>query len=279
MKNVFSYLIILFSALLLTSCHSVDVGGGQEAVLIEQPFMFGHGGVDDAPVSSGNAFTAITTTSIMYDITPQIYSEQFANMTTRDHNTVNVGAYLKIKIKKGETPTLHRNFGKDWYANNISQVFRTLIRNKCSEHDMFELTSDRSVLDSIQKEILFEIQVISVKLNMPIEIQDLQIGQATPPEEVLKETHLTAAQNQNKLTQDARGRAEDARKLADIKKAGADLAYMNKMGMTIAQYLELRHIEIEKEKVELIANKQNVSIAFISSSGGGSVQPTYQTNK
>ena len=34
------------------------------------------------------------------------------------------------------------------------------------------------------------------------------------------------------------------------------------MGMSTSEYLELRQLEIEKEKVELIKDKQNVSIIF-----------------
>lgn len=281
MKKVIFYSFMILAALLIESCHSVSVGGGQEAVLIEQPIIFGHGGVDDSPVSSGQTWVAPSTSDVIYDITPILHTEDFPNMTTRDHNTVSFSAYLKIQIRQGQTPYLHKNFRKEWYENNIKEVFRTLIRNKCSEHDMFALTSDRTIIEKMQTEILKEIQDYVAKLKMPLDILDLQIGQATPPDEVLKETHLTAAQNQNKLTQDARGLAEVARKDADIKKAQADLAYMNAMGMTVSQYLQLRQLEIEKEKVELIKDKTNVSVSFISSSGGGSagVQPTYQTNK
>ncbi|HRD40029.1 MAG TPA: hypothetical protein PLC65_15485, partial [Bacteroidia bacterium] len=49
---------------------------------------------------------------------------------------------------------------------------------------------------------------------------------------------------------------------AEINKAIADEAYKQQMGMSISDYLELRQLEIEKEKVELIKDKQNVSIIF-----------------
>ena len=277
MKKGIFYLMILFSVIGFTSCHSVDVGAGEEAVIIAQP-IFGHGGIFDSPETTGNSWIALTSTSQKYSILPVLYTENFTNMTTKDHNTVTFSAYLKIKVKKGESPNLHKNFGLNWYDANIKEVFRTLIRNKCSEHDMFDLTSDRIVLDTMQKAILAEVKEAAIKLNMPVDVLDLQIGQATPPDEVLKETHLTAAQNQNRLTQIARGASEDERAKADRKKALADLSYMNTMGMNIDQYQRQRSIEIEKEKVELIKDKDKVSISFISNSGVG-VQPTYQTNK
>jgi hypothetical protein len=71
------------------------------------------------------------------------------------------------------------------------------------------------------------------------------------------------------LTQKARADAELSRKQAEVNKAIADMAYQNQMKMTIAEYLHLRQLEIEKEKVELIKDNKNVSIIF------GGLQPTY----
>lgn len=59
------------------------------------------------------------------------------------------------------------------------------------------------------------------------------------------------------------------RKQAEINKADADKAYKERMGMSIAEYLSLRHLEIEKEKVELIKDNKNISIIF------GNANPVY----
>ena len=45
------------------------------------------------------------------------------------------------------------------------------------------------------------------------------------------------------------------------------------MGMTVSEYLNLRHLEIEKEKVELIKDNKNISIIF------GNASPVYSTNQ
>ena len=108
-------------------------------------------------------------------------------------------------------------------------------------------------------------------MNMPVSVLQVTIGAVTPPAEVLEETRRTAAQNQSKLTQEARANAELARKQAEINKAIADQSYQKQMSMTMGDYLKLRGLEIEKEKIELIRDKQNVSIIF-----GSSVQPTYE---
>jgi regulator of protease activity HflC (stomatin/prohibitin superfamily) len=93
----------------------------------------------------------------------------------------------------------------------------------------------------------------------------------SPPPEVIAETKATAAQNQAILTQQARANAELSRKQAEINKAIADRAYQQQMGMSVEQYMHIRSIEIEKEKVELLKNHQNVTVIF----GGGENKFSY----
>ena len=38
---------------MLTSCHCVRPNADEEAVLIKKPWFFGHGGVDNDPVTTG----------------------------------------------------------------------------------------------------------------------------------------------------------------------------------------------------------------------------------
>ena len=144
-----------------------------------------------------------------------------------------------------------------------------MVRDKASMFKMFSLTSDREVLADIQKEVFAKITEYCNKIGLPVSVMEVTIGKVTPPEEVLEETRRTAAQNQSKLTQDARAAAEISRKQAEINKAIADKAYQTQMNMTTNEYLELRRLEIEKEKVELVRDKQNVTIVM-----GQGLQPT-----
>jgi regulator of protease activity HflC (stomatin/prohibitin superfamily) len=271
--------LMLFTAvsmLMLTSCYRVTPNAGEESVLIEQPFMFGDGGVDDTPVSTGSEWVAATTDHKEFNITPQTHTELFENLITQDHINVTFNAYIKIQIRKGQSPLLYKGFSDKWYENSIQETFRTSVRNKASGHNCFELSSDRKILDSLQMAILNEMTAYAKSLNIPIDIQQVLIGSVVPPQAVLDETVLTAAQNQSILTQDARKMAEDARAAAEKSKALADQAYQQQMNMTIDQYLHIRTIEIEKEKVELVKDKQNANISFIF---GGGVTPVYPVTK
>ena len=54
MKKLFSIFVIAFVCILsMTSCHFVSPSAEEEAVLIDHPIFFGHGGVNAKPVETG----------------------------------------------------------------------------------------------------------------------------------------------------------------------------------------------------------------------------------
>jgi regulator of protease activity HflC (stomatin/prohibitin superfamily) len=262
-------LVILSLVVFLTGCYRVKPNPGEESVLVYKPFIFGHGGVDPTPVSTGAQWCVITTDHKEFPITPITITEEFTNMIPSDNTPVSFSVYLKCQIRKGETPVLYQEFGADWYEHNLQASFRTMVRDRASAFKMFDLASKREISLQLEKDLFKEISDYAKKIHLPVDIMQVSIGAVTPPEQVLTETKNTAAQNQSILTQKARADAELARKQAEINKAIADMAYQTEMKMTIDQYLHLRQLEIEKEKVELIKDNRNVSIIF------GGLQPTF----
>ena len=95
----------------------------------------------------------------------------------------------------------------------------------------------------------------------------------TLPNDVIEETSKTAAFIQNKTTQDARAAAEIQRAFAEKQKAIADNAYMKELNINFEQYLKIREIEIQKEQLEIVRNKENIHI--IMNTGGNSPVPTF----
>lgn len=253
---------ILLIALTVSSCTRVSVNGDEEAVLLKQPLIFGHGGVDETPITAGSSFVALTTSEIKFKIIPVTYKEPFKDMMTSDNTPINVDAYLKLQIKRGMTPQLYTLFGENWYQNSVMAFFRNLVREQLSEHEMFKLTSNRQILYSIQKNIQVSLEKYITKERIPVIVKDVTLGSITPPQEVLEETRRTASQNQSLLTQQARANSELARKQAEINKAIADKAYQTQMGMSVAEYLSLRKLEIDYEKVELVRSKKNVTVVM-----------------
>lgn len=267
MKNKLNYLVLAIS-IALTSCSLVQPNPGEEDVLVYKP-IFGHGGIDETPISNGTCWVVFTTEHKPFTMTPQTITEDFENMIPSDNTPVSFSAYLKVQIKKGESPALYKNFGEKWYENNLKPSFRTMVRDKASAFKMFDLASKRDISAKLEQDIFKDFTEYVKKSGLPIDVLQVSIGAITPPEQVLTETKLTAAQNQSVLTQSARATAELSRKQAEINKAIADEAYMKQMGMNYDQYLHLRQLEIEKEKVELIKDNKNVTIIF------GTIPPTY----
>jgi len=269
MKKSFGLILIAIILASLTSCYRVQPDPGTESVLVYKPLIFGHGGVDKTPVAAGATWCVWTTDSKSFEITPITITEDFVNMIPSDNTPVSFSAYLKVQIISGRTPELYEHFSEDWYKHSLQASFRTMVRDKACAFKMFDLASKREISAKLEQDIYTDIKAYASKLNIPIEIQQVSIGAITPPEQVLTETKLTAAQNQSILTQNARADAELARKQAEVNKAIADKAYKTEMGMTIDEYLSLRHLEIEKEKVELIKDNKNISIIF------GNASPVY----
>jgi regulator of protease activity HflC (stomatin/prohibitin superfamily) len=259
MKKLFQIILIILT---FVSCTLVTPKAGEEAVIVKQPAFFGNGGVITEPISTGSKWIAITSMYKIFKITPETYTEEFKDMIPSDNTPVSFNAYAKVQIRKGYTPELYQKFGETWYESSVREAFRTMVRIHASKFKMFELASKREVTITIQDTLLKELSNYTKKLNIPVDILQIIIGSITPPEQVLTETKNTAAQNQSVLTQKARADAELSRKQAEINKAIADKAYQNQMSMSIDQYLHLRQLEIEKEKVELIKDKTNVTIIF-----------------
>jgi len=265
--------MLLMAFVFLVGC-SVSPEGDEEAVLLKQPWIFGHGGVDLDAVKPGLVWVAPTTSAILFKVTPLTITEPFDDMITDDNIPVDFNAYLKLQIIKGQTPKLYEKFGQNWYAMSIQETFRTMIRDKASSYKMFDLAGNRQVLAEIQSETFTLITDYCKNLDIPVEILQVVVGAVTPPIEVLEETKRTAAQNQSILTQEARSKAEVSRKSAEVNKAIADKAYQIQMNMSIQEYLQLRGLEIEKEKIELVREKQNVSIIL-----GQGITPMYSVGK
>ena len=234
MKRTSIWLFAAMAIASLTRCSGISPSGDEEAVLIEKPWIFGHGGVDETPVSSGNEWVAISTDAIKFKITPAKYTEEFDNLMTSDNNPVTFSVYITLQAQKGKTPILYKGWGDKWYENSLQAQIRTMVRDKASPFKMFDLTTKRS---------------------------------------------KTAAQNQAKLTQDARIAVEQSRKKADVEKANADIAYMETMHFTPDQYLRLRELEIRKETIEIAKDgKQPLSLNVIMGQGQN-VTPTVSVSK
>lgn len=259
---MFAALVMAFT--MFTACSLSTVDGDEEGVFIAKPWFWGDGGVDDRALMEGSSWRAWTTDFVTYKKIPVKYTETFDDVFCDDNTPLDLSAHITLKIMEGKSPVLHKNYGPDWYQNNVKENFREIVRNFISTYNMYTLVSDREVYDKVKVDIAEKMQSYFNKLNdikeFPIQIVNVVVDKAKPNDMVMEELNKTAAMAQQKITQQRQQEMEDEREITETKRADADKAYMVRMGLTSDAFIKLKYAEIELEKVEMIKNRPNVNV-------------------
>lgn len=273
--KLLTFVIFSLTMITLSSCSVATVNADEELVFVKKPIMFGSGGVDQTPLTSGSQWRWFSTDEVIFKVSPVQYEEKFEDIFTSDNTPIDLSANILLQIEKGKTPTLLTNFGEKWYDNNIRVQFVKYVRDEISKYPMKELTSKREIYDSVEMVVNEKVQQIIKDKNVPVNVLAVIVNRAVPKEDVMEELTRTAIQIQAQETQEQREKTESKREAAEIKRAQADRAYQREMNLTSEQYIKLRALEIEKEKVEMVKNKNNVKVNMLMGNGA---QPIYDVN-
>lgn len=265
MKRFISLMTMLLAALMMfSSCSLATVDGDEEGVFIKKPIMFGPKGVQERALTEGSEWKVFSTDFVTYKKIPVKYTEVFDDVFCDDNTPLDLSAHITLKIIDGKSPILHKNYGPEWYENNVKENFREIVRNFISTYNMYTLVSDREVYDQVKVDITEKMNDYFTKLDniaeFPIRIVNVVVDKAKPNDMVLEELNKTAAMAQQKITQQRQQEMEDERGITETKRAIADKAYMQAMNLSPDAFIKLRYAEIELEKVEMIKNKANVNI-------------------
>jgi len=265
MRKVVAVAICLAAtSMMAVSCSIESVNANEEGVFVKKPWFFGKGGVRKEPLTQGSEWKVATTSYIKFTMSPVQYGESFEDLVAKDNNLINTRAYLTLQIKSGKTPELLEKFGLEWYKNNVQETFRKITRDKLCEYGMFELTTNRQVYEKINSDITNDLNSHFSIRKLPVEIKSVVISRAQPSKGVLEEIDRTGVQMQAKLTQSKRIEMEKAREDAESARAKADKAYVREMNLSLDQFISLRALEIEKEKVEMLKSNPSVKVdAFL----------------
>ena len=230
-------------ALLLTGCSTYAPDAGHEVVLIEKPLLFGHGGVNPAPVKTGRTFTAITTQGVDVSMQPRRFEANLPDTMTADGVPISFHAIITLQVTN--SVDLVKNFGRDWYENNIEQPFGQFVRQAVRKHGMNETAISTTALDSIDEEIRANLTQFMHEKQLPVRLITMTVGRANPPDAIKSQRIETAAQEQRVQTEKQIKLAEDQRKAAEESRAAADNAYRQAIGLSPEQYVQLKRIEME----------------------------------
>lgn len=238
MKKLFWFIgIISLLSVLFISCSRVSADINEEVVFDKHP-VFGKGGIDMNPLQEGSCIKSPFTKTYKFVMTPTRYEENFTNIYTLDRTSVSLNAFLTLRLIKGKTPVLLRNFGVDWYENSLQEPFREMIRNKLCTYSMIELVSGRNIHEEGKDEIQKKIEDYIKTLDMPVEVVTLVISKVEPPEEVQKELNTLAQEKAKEKTQEQRIKTEKAKWEANKAQADAEKILYTGMGFTPAQYID-----------------------------------------
>lgn len=236
--------LILAAALLSTAgCKVVSPDAGQQAVLIDKPWIFGHGGVREQPVLPGLTYTWVSTQKIYVNMFPQQYDGNFSDLMSSDGVPLDFHAIIRLQVV--DPVSLVRDFGEDWYKNNVEQEFFNRVRSAVKKHGMNETAIQTTAIDEIDAEVTQEIEQYLSQNKLPIRLLKITVGKANPPDAVRNQRVETAQQEQRVLTEHKRDLAEQSRKAAEQSRADADNAYRNAMNLSPAQFVEMERIKMQ----------------------------------
>lgn len=261
MKRLVFFLAVAFTSIALTSCHGVRPDADEESVLIHKPWFFGHGGVEEKPVTTGLRWCWWSTSSETFKIVPQKQQVDMEDLVSNDNTPLDFHTVIITQVIKGKSPVLLVNYGTDWFNTNIYNYYCNRVRDYISQHSPFDLMSNREVLNEIDNKVLAEMKDYIAKLSkdkeFPVEIKQVVIGRAIPNAEQLEEMNKTAKAVQAKQTQEREVEVQVAREKAERQRAIADKAYQKEMGLSAQQFIQLKAWDIIASK-----DAANIDVLF-----------------
>lgn len=234
----------------MSGCILPAIDAGHEGVLVAKPLLFGHGGVDPVPATTGRVTVAPTTEVINVDVRPVQHAEHF-EIISAENAPVSFDAFLIANVIEGRSPELISRFGPNWYANNVKEAFRTFVREEVQKYQLFELTTKPATRAKLQEAVEQEVRTrLFDKPGLPIRLNRVVIGSILPPKGVLEQTAETIKQEQRKITMVEFQKAEEAREKAERQRGIADRAYREHLGLSAPEFVDLRRVEVQKEIVQ-----------------------------
>jgi len=245
MKKIVLTIALSVLALGAAGCRGVGPDAGYEAVLVQKPWIFGHGGVADEPVSTGLSFVAFTTSPVYVNMQPLQYQVHFDDLMSADGVPLDFDAVIRLQIT--DSVKLIKHFGPRWYENNVEKEFANRVRQAVRRHGMNETAINTSAIEAIDLEVSEAMTAYVESAQIPVKLIQITVGKANPPDSIKSQRIETAAQQQRQLTEQQRKLAEDQRKDAEASRAKADNAYRESVGLNSEQFLRLEQIKMMEE--------------------------------
>jgi regulator of protease activity HflC (stomatin/prohibitin superfamily) len=111
---------------------------------------------------------------------------------------------------------------------------------------MNETAISTVAIEEIDDEVTVAMEEYLIDADLPLNLIQVTVGRANPPDAVKDQRVATATEQQRQLTEQQRKIAEDARLEAERSRAAADNAYRNSLGLSPAQFISLEAINMQR---------------------------------
>jgi regulator of protease activity HflC (stomatin/prohibitin superfamily) len=243
--RVLGFAVAVLIALFAFGLRRFSPDAGHEIVLVKKPWFFGHGGIDPVAIKTGLTFGAITTQGIDIYMQPQKFDTELPDTMTADGVPITFHAIMVLQVV--DSVALIREFGPDWYRNNLEEPFRTMVRQAVRKRGMNETAISTTALDAIDLEIHDALVAFIKDKGLPIKLITMTVGKANPPDSVKHQRIETATQEQRIQTEMQTKLAEDQRLKAEQSRANADNAYRESMHLSPEQFIQLETIKMQRD--------------------------------
>jgi hypothetical protein len=236
----------------MAGCTTASPDAGHQAVWVEKPVFFGHGGVDPTPVTTGKEYGAVSSDAVDVTMQPQRIDMEFDDMMTK--SGVPVSFHVLFVFQVDDSVKLVQGFGVDSsgeakgaWTRVVDPQINQLVRDTVKAYEMQDIALSQISVDAASASIKDGTLSIVKSTGLPITMLSVNVGRILPPDAVKNQRIETAAQEQRVITMQQTKLAEDARKLAEESRAAADNAYKQQMGLSPEQFVEMSRIQMQEK--------------------------------
>ena len=224
----------------------VTVNAGEEAVIIKKPWFWGNKGVNKKVIKEGTIWSVASTEIKLISLKAFNIEESFTELFTSDNIPMELKLTLTFQNQKESGVILVKKFGdsEEWYKNLLLNPLQNSLETEIQKQTFKEMTQNSDTLKEIKSNILFGINDFLQKQSIPVELLDITFGKIVPPKEIVQMAIDGEVQKEKLKVQKLRKKVQEANALADR-------AYMLKMNMSPREYLKIKQIELERQKLSL----------------------------
>ena len=211
---------------------------------MDKPYFVGDGGIRRHEVMNpGRKWVWKSTDVIGVLDVPYKEAVRIDDFSTKDNYLVDFDSTISLRILD------HAAIVAEWkltfWTQTLQAEYNSIVRREVSKYVLYELMSDPVKLGELDKSITEKLSAYIASIKLPVKVENVALGRAKPTVEVLAQINESARQKEAKTTNANKAGAEEERKDSETKRALADKAYANEMGMNPSQFVQLRMVEMQ----------------------------------